>query len=242
MKKFTFTVMAFALAYSQMSSADIVLSSTRVIYEAGQKESTIKMNNTGTRPLLTQSWIDAGDASIAPEKISTPFIIMPPVSRIEPKEGQTLRISYAQGQLPSDKESLFWLNVLEIPPKSKNLEGKNTLQISFRTRIKLIYRPQGLPGSADKALPQVKWHLNKEKDAVYLVAENPSSYYINMTDATVQSGGKTYQAEDVDYIEPKKSKSFLVKNLSASTTGKLTVKGKALNDFGGSMESTQEIN
>lgn len=43
--------------------------------------------------------------------------------------------------LPSDRESLFYYNVREIPPKS----GKaNTLQIALQTRIKLFWRPKAL--------------------------------------------------------------------------------------------------
>ncbi|WP_223346554.1 fimbria/pilus periplasmic chaperone, partial [Escherichia coli] len=40
-----------------------------------------------------------------------------------------------------DRESLFYYNVREIPPKS----GKaNTLQIALQTRIKLFWRPKAL--------------------------------------------------------------------------------------------------
>ncbi len=43
--------------------------------------------------------------------------------------------------LPSDRESLFYYNVREIPPKT----GKaNTLQIALQTRIKLFWRPKAL--------------------------------------------------------------------------------------------------
>ncbi|MGT9169473.1 fimbria/pilus periplasmic chaperone, partial [Escherichia coli] len=39
------------------------------------------------------------------------------------------------------RESLFYYNVREIPPKS----GKaNTLQIALQTRIKLFWRPKAL--------------------------------------------------------------------------------------------------
>ncbi|PJI52023.1 molecular chaperone EcpD, partial [Methylobacterium radiotolerans] len=54
--------------------------------------------------------------------------------------------------MPQDKESVFWLNVLEIPPKDK--ANQNLLQMAFRSRIKLFYRPAGLKGKAEDAPSQ----------------------------------------------------------------------------------------
>lgn len=39
------------------------------------------------------------------------------------------------GDLPVDRESVFWLNVKEIPKKSAE---ENVLQIAVRSRIKLF--------------------------------------------------------------------------------------------------------
>lgn len=39
-----------------------------------------------------------------------------PVSRIDAKRGQTIKLMYTGSTvLPSDKESVFWFNVLEVP-------------------------------------------------------------------------------------------------------------------------------
>lgn len=43
--------------------------------------------------------------------------------------------------LAQDKESLYYFNLREIPPKT---DKANTLQIALQTRIKLFYRPAGL--------------------------------------------------------------------------------------------------
>ena len=46
-----------------------------------------------------------------------PFTMVPPLFRLDPKKGQMLRIVYTQEPLATDKETLFWLNVLEVPPR-----------------------------------------------------------------------------------------------------------------------------
>lgn len=48
--------------------------------------------------------------------------------------------------LPKDRESLFFLNVLDIPPNCPELEGKNGIKFAMQNRIKFIYRPEGLTG------------------------------------------------------------------------------------------------
>jgi chaperone protein EcpD len=59
--------------------------------------------------------------------------------------------------VPQDRESVFWLNVLEIPPKPV---GKaNHIQLTVRSRLKLFYRPAGLAGSPKAAVAQLRWRL-----------------------------------------------------------------------------------
>jgi chaperone protein EcpD len=66
--------------------------------------------------------------------------------------------------LPQDRETLYWFNVLEIPPKSKaaNDENLNQLQLAFRTRIKFIFRPDGLKGNPLDAAANVTWSQKKK--------------------------------------------------------------------------------
>ncbi len=39
-------------------------------------------------------------------------------------------------KLPTNKESIFYLNVLDIPPNSPEQEGKNALKFAMQNRIK----------------------------------------------------------------------------------------------------------
>ncbi|WP_409333365.1 fimbria/pilus periplasmic chaperone, partial [Escherichia coli] len=45
--------------------------------------------------------------------MTVPFTATPPVSRIDAKRGQTIKLMYtASSALPKDRESVFWFNVL----------------------------------------------------------------------------------------------------------------------------------
>lgn len=81
------------------------------------KSINVRLNNGDSTPSLIQAWLDTGDPSSPPDSVRVPFIITPPVFRMEPLSGQTMRIMYTGEKLPADRESLFWLNVLDIPAK-----------------------------------------------------------------------------------------------------------------------------
>lgn len=55
--------------------------------------------------------------------------LTPPVSRINPGAEQILRIRLTdKNSMPSDRESLWWLNVLDIPPVSETSSLKEKTQ------------------------------------------------------------------------------------------------------------------
>lgn len=77
-----------------------------------------------------------------PRAAKTPFIITPPLFRLDPGKNNILRIVNTTPGLPQDRESVYWVNVKAIPSKSDDSENKNVLQIAVRTRIKLFIARQ----------------------------------------------------------------------------------------------------
>ncbi|QXN61960.1 fimbria/pilus periplasmic chaperone [Serratia fonticola] len=211
------TFAAIAL-FSSSSLASVVLSGTRVIYPSDAKEVSVKINKVGPSPVLLQSWIDNGDPNAKPAAIKVPFVLTPPMNRVEQGKGQTLRISYAGGSLPMDKESVFWLNVLEVPAKSETKTNENRLQMAFRTRIKLFYRPAGLQGNANDASKAVTWNTQGGK----VQATNPTPFYVNFVNLSV-NGKKLDNA----MVAPRSS---MVLNLAGNGGNKIS--GSVVNDYG----------
>lgn len=215
--------------------ADIVISGIRVIYPQSSKDVTVKMENRGTKPLLVQSWLDDGRDTVNPQELKLPFIVTPPVSRIDPSKGQTVRITWTQQPLAQDRESLFWFNVLEVPPKAKDGDSQNVLQLAFRTRIKMFFRPDGLPGDPAIAAGNLKW----SQQGTALIANNSSPYYVSMAKATITVNGKKIEV-DSHTIPPLSNETIPVKNAPALRGGKIEY--TAINDFGGTEKHQAAIN
>ncbi len=135
-------VVAALLAGS--AGASVTVGATRVVYPLENREVTVKLNNDRAEPSLVQVWMDKGNADAKPGEASAPFVLTPPIFRMEANKSQTLRMMYTGDALPQDRESVFWLNVLDVPPKTAKNADVNSLQFAFRTRVKVFARPEGL--------------------------------------------------------------------------------------------------
>lgn len=161
------------------ADASVVIGSTRVVLEAGAEQATLRFENRSDYPSLMQLWIDAGDKEQKAEDAEVPFIITPPVFRIEPGQQRVARLAHTGEPLPGDRESLYWINALEVPPSLDKEQSPNHLQIAFRSRLKLLHRPQGLRPEAREAAKALVWRHLPGSDGATLHVQNPTPYYLS---------------------------------------------------------------
>src|SRR5690606_34686314 len=91
--------------------AAVVVNGTRVVVDAATGEATVHLRNSGNQPVLVQAWIDQGDAKAEPTQAGSPFVLTPPVARIDAGQGQALRLIRAGDIAHDARESLYWLNI-----------------------------------------------------------------------------------------------------------------------------------
>lgn len=202
--------------------ASISLSATRIVFDGAHKEANITVRN-GNQDVLIQSWIDNNDVKTG----SAPFAVTPPLARILAKEQQLLRILYEGVGMPTDKESVLWLNVQEIPQTSTKA---NTLQLAVRQRIKVFFRPANLPGDALLAPAQLQWRVSQHAGKSALIVNNPSLYHVSMADVTLQDGSHRELAVDSTMVAPGEVKTFELNTVSATKPVQLTF--NSINDYG----------
>ncbi|MEG0861435.1 MAG: molecular chaperone [Pseudomonas sp.] len=202
--------------------ASISLSATRIIFNGNYKEANITVRN-GNQDVLIQSWIDNNGDNSA----SAPFAVTPPLARILAREQQLLRILYEGAGMPTDKESVLWLNVQEIPQTSTQA---NTLQLAVRQRIKVFFRPANLPGDALLAPAQLHWSLSQHAGKTALRVNNPSLYHVSMADVTLHDGSQKEVAVDSLMVAPGEARTFELNTVSAIKPIQLTF--NSINDYG----------
>jgi chaperone protein EcpD len=227
-------VVAALLAGS--AGASVTVGGTRVVYPLENREVTVKLSNDRAEASLVQVWMDKGNADAKPGEASAPFVLTPPIFRMDANKSQTLRMMYTGDALPQDRESVFWLNVLDVPPKTAKNADVNTLQFAFRTRIKVFARPKGLPGTPDEAPSKVTWKLVPSADnkGYDVKATNPTAYYVSFSKIDVVGAGQTYTNDIGGMVEPRGTAQFPVKNLK-TVPANAHVKSLGISDFGGSL-------
>jgi chaperone protein EcpD len=227
--------LAVACLAAGNSPAAVVIAGTRVVFPAERGEVTVRLSNEGEMPALVEAWIDNGDPNSTPDQSHVPFLITPPLFRMNAGKGQSLRIVYSQEPLPADRESVFWLNVLEIPPKpAAGAEPQHTLQFAVRSRLKLFYRPPNLAGEAAKAPAAVTWKGVADNGNPALEVHNPSPYYITFSKLALAGGAAPLPVEG-GMVAPFGSLRLAVKNLPAAPAPGTTLEYTTINDYGASV-------
>ncbi len=211
MQKYLKVLIAGWLLVGAAAHAGVVTGGTRLIYPGGKKESSLSVTNNDATPYLIQSWVESN-------KGAAPFLLTPPLFRLEGEQQTRLRVIYSSG-LPENKESMFWMNIKAIP-SSQAKAGANTLQIAIKTRIKLIYRPKSIEGTPEMVTEQLRW----TRSGNTLQVMNPTAFYMNF--AEVKVGGA--EVKEANWVGPGETARFQLPGVSAGA-----LQWKLINDYGG---------
>ncbi|MFJ5188349.1 fimbrial biogenesis chaperone [Pseudomonas fulva] len=178
-----------AVLISTPANAGVTAERTRVIVHEGQRETSLALVNQNAYPVVVQTWIDNGDLAVTPDTASAPIMPLPPMFRLEPQQQRSVRLVTTGQVLAQDRESLYWLNVYEIPPRPNEVleEGATRLTITLRTQLKVIYRPQGLSNKAELA-PS---HLVVRVQGRRVQLRNPTPFFISLSHAQIGEGERS---------------------------------------------------
>ena len=228
-------IKTFSCAYSSLVllmlsqtgnvNAAIGLDRTRVVFDGSKDAASMTITNNNTQlPYLAQGWIEDEQGN----KITSPLIVLPPVQRLEPGKKSQVKVQAlpAVNSLPQDRETVYYFNLREIPPRS---DKANSLQIALQTRIKLFYRPASIvPSQQERSDPwQKQLILTREADDFQV--NNPTPYYITLIDVRSSKEGKTSPGFEPLMVPPKGTLKLGVSAAALGSKPWLTY----VNDYGG---------
>ncbi|MER2470821.1 fimbrial biogenesis chaperone [Photorhabdus laumondii] len=173
-------------AVTAAQAEGVSIDATRIVYPADSHATTASVRNSSKETIYLMQMT----VSTAPQGGKTaPFVVTPPLFRMEPGSQNQVRIIKTGQALPADRESLFWFTAQAIPlssesntPSGKQITGG--VQVALANTIKLMYRPSGLPVAPEKGFGS----LHFKPTAEGITVTNPSPYYI--TFASLKVGGQ----------------------------------------------------
>ncbi|MFS2127232.1 molecular chaperone [Pseudomonas sp. Pseusp97] len=223
-----------------LAQASVVITGTRVIYPGDAREKTVQLSNKDGFPNVIQAWIDIDDPASTPDTAKAPFVVNPSVSRMAPGSGQTLRILYTGSGLPRDRESLFHLNVLQIPPRNAAKAEQNQMLLMLRNRLKLFYRPAGIAGSPEQLPEKLRFSLVQNGSDWSVKVENPTGYHASFGGATLSIGERQWKLKP-SMVAPLGLAQWRAEKPSPLPAGTPRLSALLINDYGARVDVRHDL-
>lgn len=216
-------VFASVIACSAAQAA-LTVDRSRLIMNEEDKSVSLNVTNRNQQdPYLAQGWMEDENE----KKLSGPLMVLPPVQRVEAGGKTRIRIQAAPETraLPADRESVFFFNLREIPPKS---DKPNVLMLAMQTRLKVFWRPQSLKVDRMADVVPGTETLTLTRTGDRYAINNPTPYHFSFVEAR-----KTLNGAAIPHFQPLMiaPKSTLALNPPASELGNTPVL-IFVNDFG----------
>ncbi|EIG9524946.1 molecular chaperone [Salmonella enterica] len=217
-------------------TAGVTLGGSRVIYPLSSRGEFLSVKNPQNFPILVKSSV-LDEA----QKKDAPFIITPPLFRLDGGQRNALSITRTGGDYPADRESVNWICVQGIPPSSdsewaSNNSDKNKVSMSIQmitgSCIKLFVRPEKLSGNPVDVADKVSWKMTGKT----ITADNPTPFYMNVSSLTF-NGAQLNMARS--YIPPFTEEKI---PLPSGAAGRGTLKWEVIGDYGEKKEKTVQVN
>lgn len=150
----------------------------RVVYMQSDKNgASFKIYNKSDNVYLLQSKViniipETGAADIdGVSKKDVPFIVTPPLTRLEANSELTLRIRRNNNSVPEDKESVYYISMRAIPAQEN--KKKNDVSMVVVNNLKLFYRPDGLKKrGVEEIADKLQFSIHNNQ----LIVKNPTKY------------------------------------------------------------------
>lgn len=184
----------------QLSHASVVLLGTRVIYPEGKKFVNLNFSSSDHVPSIIDLWVSKSAVSSS-KNSDAPFVVTPSIFRIDPNTGQSVKLIYTEDKLPSDRESVFYLNFLQLPATDKDI---NKLIITYKSTVKIFYRPSDLKQNIDDVSSFLAMDLSKLSSGGITISNN-SEFHVTLSNITLEQNGKkilSLPSDDLGMIAP----------------------------------------
>ncbi|EHX6757649.1 TPA: molecular chaperone [Salmonella enterica subsp. enterica serovar Chester] len=229
---------SFADENNGQQDGGVLLGASRVIYPGNNSRGvTLTVSNQVSHPFLVKSMVL--DES---RQHGAPFIVTPPLFRLDGGQRNTLTITRTGGRFPADREALNWLCVSFIPPKPDSVWDENKkgsvgkgnvstiVQVVPGSCIKLLVRPPSVQGDSVDVADKVFWSVSGKT----ITATNPTPFYMNISQASFNGKNLTM---DKSYIPPFSDEKYPLPGNEI----KGTVKWSVIGDYGETREKTFSV-
>lgn len=206
----------------------VSLSSTRAVFKSGNTSEGLGVkNNSKESVYLIRSWI----ADYHTNKVDdSKFLITPPLLKIKPDSTYQLKINKISNDMPTDRESIYKINVMAIPvnggqngPSSSEISGGVSLSVTHT--IKMFYRPESIDNKTN--MNSIDDFISANYEEGILNIENKSPFFVTFANLITDKESLYAHLAKEGMVSP-------FGNIQIRTKTKpRTLTYQRINDFGG---------
>ncbi|MBB6114301.1 P pilus assembly chaperone PapD [Rahnella inusitata] len=165
------------------ASAVVNAEKTRVVFNSGSIAESLSLVNSEKEPVVVQVWTDNGDPTVSPDQVHTPVVINPPVFKMKPGEIRNIRLLLVSaGSLPQDRESVYWLNIYQIPPNTETQhKGEKKVVLPLKIRMKVFVRPEKIGELQENDAQKLQFSIDRESGNKTLLIQNPTPWHLTLS-------------------------------------------------------------
>lgn len=222
-------IILFLLFFSHLSAASVVLIGTRVIYPEDKNFVNLNFRSSDNVPSIMELWVSK-EVNSTDKNNNVPFVITPSIFRIDPNKGQSTKLILTDHALPNDRESVFYLNFLQLPASKKDV---NKLVVTYKSTVKIFYRPSSLTQRVDNVVASLSVDSSRS-NAGEITLFNGSEYYITPTQLSFTRNGTrllSIPENKLTMVPPFSQENIKIKPLSNLNGAEASI--SLVNDLGG---------
>lgn len=174
--------------------AGVIADASRVVFDSSKREQNLMLANINDYPVMVQLWVDNGSVSGTPDLAGdVPVIPLPALFKLTAGEKRNVRLLKVDYDLPKDRESLYWLNIYEVPPKpsAEGADAENMMILTMRTQLKVFIRPPEIEKQAVDAASKVG--ITWDKGSIRL--QNPTPFFITLAGVLLNDDSEVVYAD-----------------------------------------------
>ncbi|PMV17983.1 MULTISPECIES: fimbrial biogenesis chaperone [unclassified Pseudomonas] len=190
---------------------------TRVIYHEDNGAFRQRVINNDTSQMLIKVWVDDHKEGSVPGVVVTPSVFI-----MKAESERLVKILNLKSKIIADREALYYLNVMALPPE-EDRTGMSVIT-PIIARYKLLLRPAAMKQLLlEDAVQQLKWSIKNNNIEV----DNPTPFHIVIAKLSIND-----KPVNIDHLNPKSTKVLDMKPHQKSAI----IKWSYINDKGKNSE------
>lgn len=172
MKVFAIAIFIVSFYFNSIAHAvGLGFDKTRLIIQGNRNTGSVVFDNRTDGAFFVRAHLE--DLN---KKKTNKGMVRPPVFQVNPQRAARIQVVIDDKQLPTDRESMFWLYTKAYPAQKIDDKAQSKMMFNYAFQMKVFYRPSSIQGTYIDAAKSLVWYEENGR----LHVRNDSAFNISL--------------------------------------------------------------